>query len=146
AIVRAEVFSDTIMGKRYLVPAIKRAFDMIELLAKEESGLSISEISRKLTLPMSSAQIIVYTLKDLGYLEQNDANSRYHLSLKVVGLAQTVQDRNVLVTQCHGLMQDLVLESGFTCHLAVLQDSEAVYIDRVASRGFIQFASSVGLR
>lgn len=59
------------MAKRYLVPAIKRAFDLIELLAQQESGLTISDVHRHMGLPLSSVATIVYTLCDLGYLERD---------------------------------------------------------------------------
>ncbi len=44
--------------KQYLVPAIKRSFDVIDLLAQKETGLTVSEIHRALRLPLSSAAAI----------------------------------------------------------------------------------------
>jgi DNA-binding IclR family transcriptional regulator len=47
------------------VPAIKRACEVIELIAKDDSGLTISEIHRILRLPLSSAATTLYTLEAL---------------------------------------------------------------------------------
>jgi DNA-binding IclR family transcriptional regulator len=134
------------MPQRYVVPAVKRAFDVIELLAKEESPLGISEIRRALGLPVSSTANIIYTLTDLGYLERNESDSSYRLSVKLLGIARRAQDRLDLVSRCHGLVQDAVRESGLTGHLAVLRDGESMYIDRVPSNSMVQVNSYIGQR
>lgn len=134
------------MLQRYLVPAIKRAFEIINLVARRDSGLTISEIHRLLELPLSSAATIVYTLQDLGYLERDDATSSYHLSVKLFGIASRALDRLDLVAQCHGLLEQAVRESGLTGHLAVRRDAESMYIDRVQSDSLVQVSTYVGLR
>jgi DNA-binding IclR family transcriptional regulator len=134
------------MRRQYLVPAAKRALEVIELLSKEHSGMSLSEIHRSLRLPLSSAANIVYTLQTLGYLERNAENSHYHLSLKMLGISRRVLDYTDIPGRCHGLLEDLVRESGLTGHLAVLRDGESIYIDRAASDGLVQFSTYVGMR
>jgi DNA-binding IclR family transcriptional regulator len=134
------------MTQRYLVPAVKRAFDIIELLATQGSGLSISELQRGLHLPLSSAATIVYTLQDLGYLERDEVTSRYRLSVKMLGIARHALDRLDLSSRCHNLLEELVRRSGLTGHLAVLRAGESMYIDRVPSEGLVQVSSYVGMR
>ena len=135
----------TAMAQRYQVPAIKRAFAVIELLSRQERGLTISEIQRQLGLPLSSAATIVYTLQDLGYVERHQETSSYHLSVKFFGVGRRAVERLDLVTQCHHLLEEAVRESGLTGHLAVLRDGESMYIDRVPSSSFVQVSSYVGL-
>ncbi len=134
------------MAQRYLVPAVKRAFEIIELLAKQDSGLSISDLHRQLRLPLSSAAMIVYTLQDLGYLERDDKTSRYLLSVKMFGVARHALERVDLLTHCHGALEALVSESGLTGHLAVLREGESMYLDRVQGNSFVQISTYVGLR
>ena len=133
------------MARQYMVPAVTRALDVIELLSKQDSGMSISEIHRALKLPLSSAANIVYTLRSLGYLER-DADARYQLSLKMLGVSRRVLGRMDFLGRCHGVLEDLVRESGLTAHLAVMRDGESIYVDRVATDGFVQFSSYVGMR
>jgi DNA-binding IclR family transcriptional regulator len=134
------------MVRQYLVPAVTRALEVIELLSKQDSGLGISEIHRALRLPLSSAANIVYTLHSLGYLERGKDNSRYRLSLKMLGISRRVLDRMDFLGRCHGLLEELSRESGLTAHLAVMRAGESIYIDRVANNGFVQFSSYVGMR
>jgi DNA-binding IclR family transcriptional regulator len=133
-------------SKRNLVPAIKRAFDVIELLAHQEAGMGISDIRRALGLPVSSTAGIVYTLAELGYLDRNESDSSYRLSVKLVGVGRKALDRVNLVSQCHDLLRDVVRESGLTGHVAVLRGEDSVYIDRVSSDNIVQVNSYVGQR
>jgi IclR family transcriptional regulator, KDG regulon repressor len=132
------------MPKPYLVPAIKRGFQIIEYLAESGGGLTISDIHRALKLPLSSAATILYTLESLGYLERNDEDGRYALSMKLFGLSRDM-DQADLVGRCHDLLEKLVSESGLTGHLAVLRDGNSMYVDRVPSPGLMQVSSYIGM-
>lgn len=134
------------MAKPYLVPAIKRAFQVIDLLAKTDSGLTISDIQRTLRLPLSSAAAILYTMQALGYLERNPDNARYILGVKMLSFSRRVLDQLNLVARCQSSLDELVRESGLTGHLAIRRDGESMYVARVAGSGLIQFSSYVGMR
>ena len=134
------------MPPRYRVPAVKRAFDIIELLATQDSGFGVSELQRSLHFPLSSIAMIVYTLQDLGYLERDVVTSRYRLSVKMLGIARHALDRLDLSSRCHNLLEELVRRSGLTGHLAVLRADESMYVDRVPCEGLVQVSSYVGMR
>jgi IclR family acetate operon transcriptional repressor len=134
------------MAKPYLVPAIKRAFQVIDLLARAEAGLTISDIHRMLKLPLSSAATILYTLEALGYLERDESSGRYMLGLRMLSFSRRVADQLNLVGRCQGLLEQLVQKSGLTGHLAVRRDGESIYVARVASPGLLQVSSYVGMR
>jgi IclR family transcriptional regulator, KDG regulon repressor len=134
------------MAKPYLVPAIKRAFDVIELLAGSDAGLTVSDIHRELKLPLSSAATILYTLQALGYLERDRETSRYKVGMRMLTFSRLAGQQVDLVGRCHPLLEMLVRDSGLTAHLAVLRDGESMYLDRVPASGLIQFSSYVGMR
>jgi len=128
------------------VPAIKRAFSLIELLAKQGSGLGISELHRSLSLPLSTVATIVYTLASLGYLERDTKTARYYLSVKLLGIAHHALEHVDLIGKCHGVLEELVRESGLTGHIAVRRGYDSMYVDKVVSDGLIQISSYIGLR
>ncbi len=132
------------MPKTYLVPAIKRAFEMIDLIAKSDIGLTISELHRTLKYPMSSTATILYTMETLGYVERDDHTSAYKLSMKLLGLSPPIEKIN-LADRCHDVLSKLVAESGLTGHLAVLREENSMYVDRVAAPGLVQFSSYIGM-
>jgi len=132
--------------KQYLVPAIKRCFDLIDLLAEKERGLTVTEIHRALRLPLSSTAAILYTVQALGYIEKDQESARYTLGAKLFSYSGRKTEQQVIAGRCHPLLEQLVAESGLTGHLAVMREGESMYIDRVPSAGLIQFSSYVGMR
>jgi DNA-binding IclR family transcriptional regulator len=134
------------MSKSYLVPAVKRAFQMIELLAKSEAGLTISDIHRTLKLPLSSAATILYTLEALGYLEREETNSRYTLGVRILSFSRKIADQLNIAGRCQVLLEELVHESALTGHLAIRLDGESMYVARAAAPGLLQVSSYVGMR
>lgn len=134
------------LHKQYLVPAIKRSFDVIDLLMEHESGMTVSEIHRALRLPLSSAAAILYTLQALGYVEKDTESSRYTVGLKLFSFSRQLADQRGIVGRCHGLLEQLAVEAGLTSHIAIMRDGEAMYVDRVPGSGLIQFCSYIGMR
>jgi DNA-binding IclR family transcriptional regulator len=132
--------------KQYLVPAIKRCFDLIDLLAEKDKGLTVTEIHRALRLPLSSAAAILHTLQALDYIEKDRASSRYTLGAKIYSYSQRRTEQQDIAGRCHTLLEQLVAECGLTGHIAVMREGESMYIDRVPSSGLIQFSSYVGMR
>src|SRR5829696_8911667 len=65
--------------------SVKRALAILEAVASRSSGMSNSEISRKLEIPKSSASYILRTLEKCGYLYR-DAEGKYLLGLKLLNL------------------------------------------------------------
>lgn len=130
----------------YLVPAIKRCFDLIDLLVEKDKGLTMSEIHRTLHLPLSSAAAIIYTLQALGYIDKDPESARYTLASKLFSYSGRKNKELDIAGRCRGLLEQLVAEVGLTGHIAVIRDGESMYIDRMPCSGFIQFSSYVGMR
>ena len=133
------------LGKQYLVPAIKRSFDVIDLLAQRNTGMTVSEI-HTLTCRLASAAAILYTLQILGYIDKDPQSARYMLGLKLYSFSRRLVDQLDLPGRCHGLWAELAAETGFTSHIAVMRDGESMYVDRVPGSGLIQFSSYIGMR
>jgi IclR family transcriptional regulator, KDG regulon repressor len=75
--------------KTYSVPAVERAFDILELLVSSQKPRNITEISRQLTIPKSSVFGILHTLRERGYIEKQE-DERYGLTLKLFGLGASM--------------------------------------------------------
>ena len=128
------------------MPAIKRCFDLIDLLVEKDKGLTMSEIHRALRLPLSSVAAIIHTLQALGCLEKDHESSRYSLGRKLFSYSGRKNKELDIAGRCRGLLQQLVQESSLTGHIAVMRNGESIYIDRVPGPGLIQFSSYIGMR
>ena len=138
---------------RFLMPhlaespstAVDRTIFILEAVAARSAGMSNAEISRKLDIPKSSASYILRALEKHGYLRR-DGDGRYRLGLKVLNLGRgalsAVDVREVALP----MMRSLVEHVHITSHLAILDGTQAVYVERVESPGFIKMDTWVGRR
>jgi IclR family acetate operon transcriptional repressor len=131
--------------KTYSVPAVERAFDMLELLVSNGTPRNITEISRHLKIPKSSVFGILHTLRQRGYVEKLE-DERYNLTLKLFGLGASIVASLDIRQQAGPVLRSLAAETNITAHLAVLATDEAVYIDKAEAPGAIRLTTYVGCR
>jgi DNA-binding IclR family transcriptional regulator len=126
--------------------AVERALNILEAAADRREGLTNSEISQKLAIPKSSASYILRALERRGYLRRDVASGRYHLGLKILSLGGDARANLDLGEVALPFMQALQERIHLTVHLAVLDQGEAVYIEKVDAPGFFKVNTWVGRR
>lgn len=126
--------------------AVERALNILEAAAHRRDGLTNSEISRKLGIPKSSASYILRTLERRGYLRRDSESGRYRLGLKILSLGGDAQANLDIADVALPFMRALEEKIHMTVHLAVLDQGEAVYIEKVEAPGFFKVNTWVGRR
>jgi DNA-binding IclR family transcriptional regulator len=126
--------------------AVERALNIMEAAAQRREGLTNSEISRRLEIPKSSASYILRTLERRGYLRRDVESGRYRLGLKILSLGGDAQANLDIAEIALPFMRTLVERIHLTVHLAVLDQGEAVYIEKVEAPGFFKVNTWVGRR
>src|SRR5690242_8359536 len=128
--------------------AVERALAMLEAVAaaQDGDGLSNADISRKLQIPKSSASYLLRTLETQGYLHRNPETGKYRVGLKVLSLSRGALSGIDVREVALPIMRNLMEKTNLTCHLAILDGPEAVYIEKVEPQGFIRMDTWVGRR
>jgi len=126
--------------------AVERALTILEMAAHHPHGMTNAEISRELEIPKSSASYILRTLESRRYLRRDPASGRYRLGLQVLSLSRGSLTGLDVREVALPLMRSLVEKTGLTCHLAILDSVEAVYIEKVEAPGFIKMDTWIGRR
>src|SRR5271163_1818467 len=126
--------------------AVERALAMLEAVSQASDGLSNAEISRKLNIPKSSASYILRTLENQGYLTRDGESGKYRVGLKILSLSRGALGGLDVRGVALPIMRHLTHQTGLTCHLAVLDGPDAVYIEKVEPEGFIRMDTWVGRR
>ncbi|NOU97833.1 helix-turn-helix domain-containing protein [Paenibacillus sp. LMG 31456] len=130
------------MNNRYHVPAIDRAFRIIECLAGSDGPERLSDLSADLKIPKTTALMILITLENLGYVLKTE-DGKYQLSTKLLELgSKGLSLKELAQSHLERLAEDVKL----TVHLSALQDDENVIISKVNGPGFIQFSTFEGKR
>ena len=115
------------------VPALEKAMAILEELANSQNGLTIAELTKSLSLPKSSTYGILLTLERLGYLHRVENTGRYMFGMKIFTLANMAMNGLNLRKIAAPHLRTLMLQTGLTVHLAILEQNEAVIIEKAES-------------
>jgi DNA-binding IclR family transcriptional regulator len=126
------------------VQVLDRALDLIELLSLERSGLGVTELGGRLSLHKSTVHRLLSALAERGYIEKNDG--RYRLGLKFVELASLRLNQLELKTEASPTLRRLASTLDRVAHLAILDGTEAVYIEKLEPQASLSMYSQIGRR
>ena len=132
--------------RTYLVPSTMRAMRVLEFLAHSKRGASVSNISRSLALPKSSTFMLLKTLEQEGYLQRSAWSGKFYFGVRLVRLCRSALANLDLREVARPWLTNLMRQTGITVHLAVLEGSEAVIIDRISPPGSTAGADWVSRR
>ena len=138
--------NETEKSGKYTVPALARAFEIIDFLAMSSVGMTKMEIARKIGIPYSTAFNLLNTMEQHGYVRKDEEAGRYYLGLKILSLGGVPLRDVSLRDTAAPVLADLVRQTGLTAHLAILDRGEAVYIDKREPNGFLKINSWIGKR
>ena len=126
----------------YSVPAIHRTLDIIEALIKVRM-MTVSEVNQQFKIPKSSAYAILQTLKARGYVHK-DEQDRYSLTLQLFSLGSELIAGIDLRRSTYSLLKELADRAQITAHIAVLEGTRAVYIEKIEVMASVRLRTEVG--
>lgn len=114
-------------------PAVDRTLSLLELLARSENGLTLSELCRKLSIPKSTAHYLIYTLVARGYLQRRSDGRHYSLGLRLADLANATLAEADLRTLAAPTLLQIAARTKLTATISVLRGAEAIIIGKAES-------------
>ncbi len=127
-----------------LAPAVSRALSVLDRLAHSRRGLSISELSRMLEVPKSSAHRILTALRRTGCVTRDINDRKYRFGLRLLSLSRAALQNSVLREVAGPFLVSLVRKTGLTVHLGLFDAGQAVIVDKVDSPGPVRIGTWVG--
>jgi len=137
---------DQVKNPSKVVRSVDRALDILELLAEFPEGLTLTDISKQLKVPLSSVHDLMGTLLYREYVSREITSSRYRFTPKFVLLASLYRSKLDLITLAEPVMARLKEATGETSSLSILQDDMIVFIHKHPAEGVIQIVNPVGTR
>lgn len=131
--------------QKYIVPALDKALDVIELLSANAASMSQAEIGRALGRSASEIFRTLSALEGRGYIRRTQAG-QYRLTLKLFELSRTHSPYEELMRVAAPVMRDLSEELRETCHLTTLRDGEIVVLAQHESPKPMRLSVEVGSR
>ena len=134
-------------GKRsYSVPAAEKALDIIEFMAGQPDGMTVTELAGALGRSVHEFYRVILALEARGYLYRRANSDRYRLSLKLFELAHRTSSVRQLTDSALSVMQALAPAAQQSCHLAVLSGHEALIVLQVDSPLPMRYSVMLGAK
>ncbi len=130
----------------YTIQAVSHAFKLLEQFSGDVEELGVTELSKKLRLHKNNVFRLLATLENHGYIEQNKASENYRLGVKALELGQNYLKQTDLIRQAKQVIKEMVEKCNETGYVAVLRESDLVYLDCVESTRTVRVVSRVGHR
>ena len=129
-----------------VIASLQRALDILSLFGPQTPELGITDIAKALDLHKSTAAGLVYTLQRNGYIAQNPENRRYHLGLQLVERAGVLLDQIEIRKIAMPELEYLRDWSSESVNLAILEENQIIYIERLLTDQSLGFRNHIGKR
>ncbi len=130
-----------------LVQTIERVSLILDILGQYTQGISVKELSAKVELPKGTTHRLLSSLVYFDFVSQDELTKNYHLGFKLVELGNLLINQLDFRNEARPFMLKLAEKTGETIHLVILDQNEALYIEKVAlNQTGLQMMSRVGLR
>lgn len=123
---------------------IDRFTVILDAFDDRTSQLTLEELTRRTQLPRSSVHRILKHLVRLDWVEHTSCG--YRIGQRTLRLGGVSDGYNEIRGAAAPLLHELHVQTGMVVHLAVLDDGESVYLDKVGGRTAASLPSRVGGR
>lgn len=127
------------------VPAVDKTFAILDLLAKSNQSMGVSEITRALAFNKSTVFNITHTLADLEILKQSPDN-KFSLGIKFYLLGRASRIGSEIISTVHPYLELINQKTNLSVFLGVRSDLQAIIVDKVEAAFDIKISSEVGMR
>ncbi len=132
-------------GEDKIVQSVDRVLDIIEVLAEEQEGLGVTELSKRVDLHKSTTHRLLATLARRNYVERTESGA-YKIGLKLIEAVSCYINSLELQTEARPYIIGITSHLGLTSYLGVLEDDYVVYIEKMDLSSTVKMYSQIGLR
>ncbi len=131
--------------EKYRIKILDKFFAILSLFDEKGRSLSTQEISDSLGYNKSTIYRIVRNLEERAYLQRDPVTQKYSLGFAIYHLGSLAESYGRIRSLAHPLLVQLNEKCDETVHLAVLQNGQALYVDKIESRNrVLQIISKIG--
>lgn len=129
------------MEKKY-IQSIVRACDILDYIARNKK-VRLNELTKEFKLAKTTIFGILSTLeyKNMVY---KDENANYYLGIKNYAYGKVYESNFNLKRIIHPFLEKLAEKYNETVHMAIEENEQVLYVDRVKSSYAVRLASNIG--
>lgn len=130
--------------KNYIV-LTEKVFGILEAFSQQsQSPISLEEVTQYVGLAKTTVYRLLYSMKKIGYVEQNSESSLYMLAPKFFDLGRSALPYQRVVALAKPLLENLRLRCGESVHVGVLNGGLITYIAVIESQNPYRCAAVPG--
>ena len=129
----------------YFVPGLHRGLRVLEIVAAARRPMSITEIAAELELTRSAVFRLTYTLKHMGFLEEEQFKL-FTLGARVLNIGFAFLASKSIIEIAGPELEALRDETRVSAHLAIRDDRDVLYLSCVQTRSGFLSNMNVGSR
>jgi len=130
--------------RREVMGGLAKGLEVIRAFTRERPTLTLTQVAASAGLPAATARRCLHTLEELGYVTRSDR--AFLLRPKVLELGAAYLESMNIESVTRNFLEDLARETGDSASLAVLDDTEIVYVARSSARTLLRLEAHVGSR
>jgi len=130
----------------YTVPGPKRGLHVLEAVAAARRPLGISEIARAIGITRSAAFRLVYTLRNVGFLESDATAKTARLGARVLNIGFAYLASMDIIEVARPFLEELRDRTNVSSHLAIRDGKELLYLCCIQTRSSFLSTINVGAR
>jgi DNA-binding IclR family transcriptional regulator len=86
---------------------VERTLDFLELFAREKRPLSLSDISRLLSIPVSSCHDVLQALQDRGFIYEITPRGGYYPTLRLYEIGKSIAENDPVVQRAELVLREV---------------------------------------
>jgi len=121
-----------------------RGLNVVSAIAESKTPLRFADLQSSLEVPKATLHRLLSSLQLEGMVRFDESSQAYRVGYRLLELANMAWKQSDVRDLAYPFMLDLAEVSGESVQLAVLVDSNAVYLSQVESEQSIRYTVSVG--
>lgn len=105
-----------------------RTLTVLEALLKNVNGCALSQLSTDLDIPKSAMHRLLTSMKDMGYIYQDELTQHYKLTLKIASMGLTYLSSRSITETFQPFLNQLAEESAELVRLGMIENEHIIWI------------------
>jgi len=126
------------------VKSADRVLDIFELYTGEKDSYSLTEISKALNMPPSSAYLILQNMLNRGYLETDRSGKQFRIGYKLFTVRSGYMRSMSLTGEFNQIAEKIIEDLNETTSLAIKAGNQLLYIGEKVSTHALRFTPNTG--
>ncbi len=130
----------------YSAPLLKKAIEVLKLIAASNAPLGVTEVSESLDISKSTTFGILKALESEGFVFKDGSSKKYSIGLALVELSQQVFRGVELTSVAKPYLEKLANQVDETVFLGIREDNRVRVLDVIEPKKSFKITSPIGTR